>query len=108
MEPSSHTDTLHVRPVPAGEQRVVLHHVTWKEYVVLGDVLGHRPGLHLTYLEGTLEIMTTSPAHEHFKKLIARLLELHALLRGVRIIGFGSATYRREEKERGLEPDECY
>jgi Uma2 family endonuclease len=26
----------------------------------------------------------------------------------VRILGFGSATYRREDKERGLEPDECY
>ena len=75
---------------------------------MLGDLLGHRPGLHLTYLEGTLEIMTTSPAHEQLKKLIARLLELHALLRGVRIIGFGSATYRREEQARGLEPDECY
>lgn len=27
---------------------------------------------------------------------------------GVRIHGFGSATYRREDAERGLEPDECY
>src|SRR5262249_41679094 len=33
---------------------------------------------------------------------------LYALLRGVRIQGFGSATYRSEEQERGLEPDECY
>ena len=99
-------------PLPPGatsaEQRVVLHTVGWNEYVALGDLLGHRPGLHLTYLEGTLEIMTTSPAHEQLKKLIARLLELHALLRGVRILGFGSATYQREDKERGLEPDECY
>jgi Uma2 family endonuclease len=91
-----------------GEQRLVLTGITYKDYVLLSDVLGHRPGLHLTYLRGTLEIMTTSPLHEHFKKLIARLVELHALLRGVRILGFGSATYRREDKERGLEPDECY
>lgn len=92
----------------AAEQRVVLHGVTYKDYVLLGDVLGHRPGLHLTYSRGTLEIMTTSPLHEHLKKLITRLVELHALLRGVRILGFGSATYRREDAERGLEPDECY
>jgi Uma2 family endonuclease len=96
------------RPLDADEQRVLLHDLTYKDYVLLSDVLGHRPGLHLTYLHGTLEIMTTSPLHEHFKKLIARLVELHALVRGVRIQGFGSATYRREEKERGLEPDECY
>jgi Uma2 family endonuclease len=97
-----------IDPDDAGEQRVILHGVTYKDYVLLGDVLGHRPGLHVTYMDGTLEIMTTSPLHEHLKKLIARLLELHALVRGVRILGFGSATYRREDTERGLEPDECY
>jgi Uma2 family endonuclease len=91
-----------------GEQRLIFRGVTYKDYVLIGDVLGHRPGLHLTYLRGTLEIRTTSLLHEHFKKLIARLVELHALVRGVRIIGFGSATYRREDKERGLEPHECY
>ena len=91
-----------------GEQRLIFHGVTYKDYVLIGDVLGHRPGLHLTYLRGTLEIMTTSPFHEQLKKLIARLVELHALVREVRILGFGSATYRREETERGLEPDECY
>jgi Uma2 family endonuclease len=95
------------RPEP-GEQRLTLRDVTYKDYVLLGDVLGHRPGLHLTYLRGTLEMMTTSPLHEQLKKLITRLVELHALVRGVRILGFGSATYRREDTERGLEPDECY
>jgi len=91
-----------------GEQRLLFRDVTYKDYVLMADALGHRPGLHLTYLRGTLEIMTTSPFHEHLKTLIARLVELHALVRGVRILGFGSATYRREDAERGLEPDECY
>jgi Uma2 family endonuclease len=94
-------------PAPS-EQRLVLSGLAFKDYVLLSDVLGHRPGLHLTYLRGTLEITTTSPLHEHLKTLIARLLELYALLRGVRILGYGSATYRREEADRGLEPDECY
>jgi Uma2 family endonuclease len=93
---------------PESEQRLLLGGITFKDYVLISDVLGHRPGLRLTYLRGTLEIMSPSPLHEHFKKLIARLVELHALLRGVRILGFGSATYRREDRERGLEPDECY
>ncbi len=91
-----------------GEQRLLLHHVPWRDYLLLSDLLSDRPGLHLTYLEGTLEIMTTSPKHEKLKKLIARLFELWAVERDVRIIGIGSATFRREEKERGLEPDECY
>ncbi|MBX3270540.1 MAG: Uma2 family endonuclease [Sandaracinaceae bacterium] len=96
------------RDVDSHEDRLVLHGLTYKDYVLISDVLGHRPGLRLTYIDETLEIMTTSPLHEHLKKLIARLLELHALLRGIRILGFGSATYRREDAERGLEPDECY
>ena len=91
-----------------GEQRLILRGITYKDYVLIGDALGHRPGLHLTYLRGTLEIMRTSPLHEHLKKLISRLVEIHALVRGMRILGFGSATYRREDQERGLEPDECY
>jgi Uma2 family endonuclease len=96
-------------PSPAErEQRFILSDVSWKDYVLLSDILGDRPSVHLTYLEGTLEIRSPSPAHEEFKKIIARLLELHALVRGVRILGFGSTTYRREQKERGLEPDECY
>lgn len=97
----------HFAPTDA-DQRVVLQGIPWRDYLSLSDLFVDRAGLHLTYVEGTLEIMTTSPRHERIKTLIARLLELHALLRGVPITGFGSATYRREEKERGLEPDECY
>jgi Uma2 family endonuclease len=95
-------------PVEPEERRIVIGGLTFKDYVLLGDVLGHRPSLRLTYLKGTLEIMTTSRTHEQLKKLLARLLELYALLRGVRVTGFGNATFRREEAERGLEPDECY
>jgi len=97
----------HFAPSDA-DQRVVLQGIPWRDYLSLSDLFVDRAGLHLTYVEGTLEIMTTSPRHERIKTLITRLLELHALLRGVPITGFGSATYRREEKERGLEPDECY
>jgi Uma2 family endonuclease len=103
-EPARHEPA----PPEPGEQRLILRGVSYKDYVLISDVLGHRPGLHLTFLNQTLEIMRTSPLHEYLKAQIARLVELHALVRGVRILGFGSATYRREDKERGLEPDECY
>ena len=33
------------------------------------------PALRMTYLEGSLELMTTSPEHERLKKIIARLIE---------------------------------
>jgi Uma2 family endonuclease len=93
----------------AGGGPVVLHGVSWEQYEGLLELLADdHPSLRLTYLEGSLEIMTTSPEHERLKKLIARLLELWALERNVRLEGYGAATFRKRAKERGLEPDECY
>ena len=92
---------------PAGEQRILLHGVTWKDYLILRDVLDG-PSPRMTYLEGTLELMSPSPNHELWKTNIARLLELYAYLTGVDLRGYGSTTLKREMKQRGAEPDECY
>jgi Uma2 family endonuclease len=62
----------------------------------------------MTYLKGWLEIARTSKEHEVGKTQIARLLELFCLERDIPLYGYGSTTFRKEEKERGLEPDECY
>jgi Uma2 family endonuclease len=91
----------------AGEQRFVLNGVSWRDYLVLRDLLDS-PGLRMAYSKGALELMSPSEDHEHKKKLIARLFEVFALERDVPLDGKGSTTYRREAKERGLEPDECY
>jgi Uma2 family endonuclease len=94
--------------LPAGGP-VLLHGVPWERYEALLAVLGDdHPALRLTYLKGTLEIMTTSPEHERIKKLIARLIELWALENDIRLEGYGAATFRKKAAERGLEPDECY
>jgi Uma2 family endonuclease len=42
------------------------------------------------------------------KKIIARLLERYAEEVDIPLHGYGSTTFRREAKARGLEPDECY
>ena len=97
---------VHTR-APAEEPRILLTDVPWSTYVVLRDTLDG-PGLRMTYLKGSLEIMSPSREHEVSKKQIARLLELFCLERDIPLFGFGSTTFRKEEKERGLEPDECY
>ncbi|HEU5074513.1 MAG TPA: Uma2 family endonuclease [Polyangiaceae bacterium] len=94
-------------PRTEGESRVLLGGVPWSTYVVLRDTVDS-PGLKLTYLEGWLEIMSPSRAHEVSKKQIARLLELFCLERDIPLFGYGSTTFRKEEKQRGLEPAECY
>jgi len=88
---------------------VVLNGVTWEHYEAMLALLGDgQPALRMTYREGTLEIMTTSPYHERLKKMIARLLEMWAVERNVPLTGYGAATFRKQAMERGLEPDECY
>jgi Uma2 family endonuclease len=91
-----------------GERRFVLHDVSWATYVSLRDALDDHSGLRMTYLHGTLELMRPSTLHEDAKTIIARLIEAWATERDVDLRGFGNATFRREAKARGLEPDECY
>jgi Uma2 family endonuclease len=90
-----------------GERRFVLYGVSWEQYETLLAMLGS-PGLRMTYLAGALELMRPSRLHEEHKKIIARLIETYALERGIPLNGYGSTTFRRRVKERGVEPGECY
>jgi Uma2 family endonuclease len=91
------------------EGGIVLENVSWDAYEGLLRALGDdHPSLRMTYLDGRLEIMTTSRRHERIKKLMARLLEIWALERNIRFDGYGGATFKNKEAARGLEPDECY
>jgi Uma2 family endonuclease len=92
---------------PDVDQLVVMHGVDWRTYGALRELIDS-PGIRMTYLNGALEIMSPSRRHEHEKKTIARMIEVFALERDVPLRGWGSTTFKREAKERGLEPDECY
>jgi Uma2 family endonuclease len=91
---------------PPAEQRMLLH-VSWRDYVLLRDVLDG-PGLRMTFCRGALELMSPSPEHELWKKNIARFVELYAHVKRIDLHAYGSTTFKREAKERGAEPDECY
>ena len=91
------------------QEKITLYGVTWKEYDTLVTLFMDRfPGLRMTFIEGTLEIMGTSYEHERLKKIIARLLEMYAVEKRVIFNGYGNTTFRKEAVKRGLEPDECY
>lgn len=85
----------------------MLTNVPWWTYVALRDVLDESR-VHMTYLEGRLELMSPSEVHEEEGKLIARLVEAWADQKDVDLRGFKSATFRNEAQARGAEPDECY
>lgn len=90
------------------EERFITSGVSWQQYEALLFQLGDSPWYRVTYLEGTLEIMSPSRRHELGKKNISRLLEAYLEETRTRFWGLGSTTFRKEEKKGGTEPDECY
>lgn len=96
-------------PIPdAADQRVRLYGVGWAEYEALCAMRGDGSVPRITYLEGTVELISPSLDHEYIKKNLARLVEAWAVRERIRVTGLGSWTVKKAEAERGAEPDECY
>ncbi len=89
-------------------QRLVLYGEPWKAYVRLLDLFDERRHLRITYDRGALEIMTLSPEHEQWKKLIGRLIIALTEELELPLMEYGSMTMKGRQKLRGLEPDECF
>ncbi|HEX4055865.1 MAG TPA: Uma2 family endonuclease [Tepidisphaeraceae bacterium] len=89
------------------QQHIVLDDVSWKFYEHLLDEVGDRP-LRITYDNGSIEIMAPLDVHEYWKKRIGQLVELMCLERDIKVLPAGSTTFKREDLQKGLEPDECY
>ena len=85
-----------------------LYGVTWADYLRLLDIRGERSVPRLTYVEGTLEIMSPSRSHDQIKSYIGRLVEAWCLERGIDFTPYGSWTLKNKRDERGAEADECY
>jgi Uma2 family endonuclease len=87
---------------------VVLRDVQWATYVRLHRDRGESKWPRLAFLDGELEIMTHSSAHELRRVLLARHLEAYAEESDIALNSFGNTTYRKRAKHSGLEPDVAY
>src|SRR5262245_22136591 len=100
--------------VPAGErvgtadQRLVRYGVPWSHFEVELALRGDRSSPRMAYLQGALEIMSPSKAHERIKSYIGMLVEAYALEAGLDLSPYGGWTLKNAPAEAGLEPDECY
>ncbi len=90
------------------EQRVVLCAVGYSTYETFLRELGDRPGIRLTFNGWDLELRTPSYQHEWWKHRIGFLVPLLGAALNVEVQGGGSATLRRHDLEKGLDPDECF
>jgi Uma2 family endonuclease len=90
------------------EERHMISSVSWEQYeAVLAD-LGESPVYHVTFLDGTLEIIASSRHHEVRAENIGRLLEAYLEETRTRFWGLGSTTFLRAERRGGTEPDKSY
>jgi Uma2 family endonuclease len=91
------------------EQRVVYFGISWARYLAIDKRLGDdRSVPQLYFLDGELEIMTTSNEHERVKKLIGDFLGDYFMEVGTEVVPRGQATMRNTLKEAGAEPDESW
>jgi len=93
---------------PREDHYVHLHGVTWADYIRILEIRGDHSAPRITYLEGTLEIMSPSRTHDEIKSYIGCLVEAWCLERGVEFTPYGSWTLKSKREKRGAEADECY
>lgn len=93
---------------PPAEQRIVLHGISWETYESLLSDHEDKSAPRFTYDRGTLEIMSPSPAHERTNRRLSQLVLEICAARDLEAEDFGSTTYKREDIERGFEPDSCF
>jgi Uma2 family endonuclease len=105
---------LAAQPVPLGEyvptadQRIVLHGVPWSHYEAQLAFRGDASSPRISYLDGTMELMSPSKHHERVKSYVGMLVEAYALERDIDLSPYGSWTLKEAPKRAGVEPDECY
>jgi Uma2 family endonuclease len=62
----------------------------------------------LTYDRGTLEIISPSSEHERYNRTAAQIVEELPVEMDMNFDNLGSTTLRREDIDRGFEPDSCF
>lgn len=93
---------------PPVEQRIILDSVSWDIYEGLLTNYLDRRSPRFAYDQGVLEIVRPSPAHEETNLTLAMLVEMVAYELRLPVRSFGTTTYKREELQRGFEPDSSF
>lgn len=93
--------------VPPG-QRLLVENLSWYDFEQILEELGEHRASRIAYNHGTLEIRIPTPEHEVDKELIGDLVKLLLDELEIDCECFGSTTFRRQDMDSGLEPDQCF
>ena len=87
---------------------VAIANISWEEFEAILADLGEQRSSRMTYYQGTLQIMAPMPAHERPHRLVGKIVEILLDAEERDWEDFGSTTFRRKQKQAGLEPDTCF
>lgn len=93
---------------PVSETRIGFTGVGFDVYERLIRATPARTAVRMAYDGKDLEIMVKGPVHDHYGRLLDRLITAVAAVLGIRRQALGETTWIRPEIERGLEADQCY
>jgi len=93
--------------VPPG-QYLLLRDVCWAEFEAILEDLGNHRSTRLAYDNGWLEIMAPLPKHQYFKETIGDAVKDISEELEIEYASYGSTTWRKQSKQAGLEPDNCF
>jgi Uma2 family endonuclease len=90
-------------------QRVYATGIPWAAYLRLSDFRdAQRPRVKITFDQGRIEIVSPSYRHEKPNLRLGLIVVVLAEELGLRLVSARSTTFRREQAEQGLEPDDCF
>lgn len=89
------------------EKRFTHSGMNWHQFKLLQESFADSPGIRLSYYQGELEILSTSPEHEIVKGNIGFLIEDFMLSSGINFVGTGSYSVEKEGLA-SAQPDESY
>lgn len=104
------TEEVHVVEVLKSppEGRVTLRNVSWETYELLVEEDPGRSAPRFFYDRGELEIVSPSFEHEAIADVISSLVVELAVELEIDVVSARSTTFKREEFERGFEPDASF
>jgi len=101
------TVTMHEPETPTKSSGVVFDDVTWDDYEAMIRIVGERP-IRVTYDQGTMEVYMPSLGHERDSYLLGRMVDTLTEELGITAEGGGTARHKRQDLDKGAEPDQCY
>jgi Uma2 family endonuclease len=90
------------------EQRFVIGRIGWDAYLAINDALDEHSGVRLIYDDGRLTFLGKSRRHERLAECLDHLVLGIAVRLQIDCEPSGEATYRRREKEAGVEGDRTF